>query len=248
MNRLPKRGKMKLRVEWCLLLLLCSSIYAAEYRVEADNTPVYAEPSTTSANLGLLHKGKRLHSSREQGEFLRVKSRSGRDLWIQKSRVTAVSTSDAYDVSTDVQSEVPVFEPTFKRLRLDIGASGGSMAGEGFAEIALGLEYFMMERLSWRNAVFYRLNRTQPDIMGLDSSVRGNGNLPLGALRLRGIIGAGFRFATRGQEAPFVELGGLSRFRDFELGFMLKYLVPVSSPHPNVAIYSLVFSGAAGFF
>lgn len=239
---------MKLRVEYFFLLLLCSSINAAEYRVKADNTPVYSEPSTSSSNLGLLHKDKRLHSSREEGEFLRVKSRSGRDLWIQKSQVAAVATSDAYDVTTDVQSEVPAFEPSFKRLRLDFGAAGGSMAGEGFAELAMGLEYFMMERLSWRNAAFYRLNKSRPDIMGLDSSVRGNGNLPLGGLRLRGIIGAGFRFATRGQEAPFIELGGLSRFRDFEVGFMLKYLMPVSGSNPNVAIYSLVFSGATGFF
>jgi len=209
---------------------------------------VFTEPSTNSTNLGQLHKGKHLHSSREEGQFFRVRSRSGRDLWVEKAKVSLVTDADAYDVNTDVQSEVSVFEPVFRRLRLDFGAAGGSVAGAGFAEMAVGLEYFMMERLSWRNAVFYRLNKGSADIMGFDSSVRGNGNLPLGGLRLRGIIGAGFRFATRGQEAPFVELGGLSRFRDFEIGFMLKYLVPVSRANPNVAIYSLVFSGATGFF
>lgn len=230
-------------------LLLCSALaHATELQIQNDETPVYSEPSKKSAPLGYLPKGKRVHSSDEEDAFIRIRSRTDRQLWIEKTHAAALPPSDGYDVVADAQSEVAIVFPTFKRLRLDMGAAGGSVSGQGFVEGALGLEYFMMERLSWRNAVFYRVNRVNSDIYGIDSSARGNGNLSLGTLKLRGIIGAGFRFATRGQEAPFAEVGGFARLTEFELGFMLKYLLPLNSTNPSVAIYSLVFSGSTGFF
>lgn len=225
----------------------CASSYATAYRT-TQPTPVYASPSSQSAALGNLPKHKQVHSVDEEGAFIKIRSRSGRTLWVQKSHLGPVPESDLYDVEADAQSELPVSEAAFRRLRLDFGAAGGTFSNQSFIEVATGLEYFMMERLSWRNALFYRFNRILSDIYGFDTSARGNGNLPLGALKLRGIIGAGFRFATAGQQAPFAEIGGFAVLKGFELGLMLKYLVPVNSSNPNVAIYSVVFSGSAGFF
>jgi hypothetical protein len=239
---------MRLTATWWVLLLGVFSAHASEFRVTVDQTPVFTKPSADSGSLGALPLGKRVHSLSEEGAFLKIRSRAGRSLWVPKASLLPVTPSDVYEVSLDAQSELPVFESSFKRLRLDLGASGGSFSGQTFIEVAGGLEYFMMERLSWRNALFYRLNRLLSDIYGFDSSARGNGNLSLGALKLRGIIGAGFRFATSGQEAPFLEVGGFARLSAFELGFMLKYLVPINNSTPNVAIYSAVFSGATGFF
>ncbi len=239
---------MRLTATWSFLFLVISPAHAAEFRVAVDQAPVFSQPSADGSPVGALPLGKRLHSLSEEASFLKVRSRSGRSLWIQKTFLHPVPPSHEYDVSQDAQSELPFFESSFKRLRLDLGGAGGSLSGQSFIEVSGGLEYFMMERLSWRNAVFYRLNRLLNDVYGLDSSARGNGNLALGPLKLRGILGAGFRFATGGQESPFLEVGGFARLSEFELGFMLKYLVPLNNSNPQVAIYSVVFSGATGFF
>lgn len=224
--------------------------HADEMRILKDKTPVHSEPSTQSKVLGHLPKDKRVHTVSDQNGFSRIRSRSGQTLWVQSSEIEAIHSQESSDIQNDVQSELPLREPVFKRLRLDAGGAGGSVLGQNFFEGFVGLEYFMMERLSWRNAFFYRFARAGTDSFGLDSSVRGNGNLPLGALRLRGIIGAGYRFATPDGSAPFAEAGAYATLRGFDVGVMVKYLAHslANSATPNVFIYSIVLSGSAGFF
>lgn len=233
-----------------LLAFFCGAAHAnpQELRVEKDQATVYSEPSGKAPVLGHLPKGKRAHLADEEGDFFRVRSRSGKDLWVHKSDLTVVTDAAPYDVTTDVQSEMPGREPNFKRIRLDMGASGGRFQNESIVEGAFGVEYFMMERLSLRNALFLRRAQVSRDYMGLDISVRGNGNLPLGALGLRGIIGAGYRFTTTGEGAPFGEVGGFAALRGFDIGVMMKYVVNSVSNREDGVIYSIVFSGAAGFF
>lgn len=240
----------KLGAAILLSLSFCSSVFPQELRVENEHSPVYSEPRADAEVLGYLPKGKRAQSVDEEGAFFRVRSRSGRHLWIGKTSVGPVLSSDPYDVSSDVLAQHPNGEPDFRRIRLDMGASGGRTGNESFLEGALGVEYYMMERLSLRNALFYRRSQVREDSFGLDVSVRGNGKLLLGALGLRGILGTGYRLTTEGSGALFYEVGGFAALAGFDIGLMLKYLHNSlgDSSRENVVVYSVVFSGTTGFF
>jgi hypothetical protein len=225
-------------------------VFAQEVRSIVDSAAVHSTPSEAAPVVGHLPKGQRAFVTEEAAGFSKLRSRSRRDLWTKKSNLRLLDDGAVYDLARDVEPLYLVAEPDFKRVRLDFGGSGGTEQSIGFLEVALGVEYFMMERLSLRNAVFYRRSESQSDFFGLDTSVRGNGRLPLGALRLRGIIGAGYRFAGNDNGAPLVEVGGFAAIRGFDVGVMLKYLHYrfSDSSRSGVVIYSVVFSGTAGFF
>lgn len=234
------------------LVLVClnTAVFAAEeHRVSAKQAAVHTSPSDEAPLVGYLTQGKHIWVVEEKNQFARLRSRSGKTLWIKSTELLPVLRTDKYDLDADVDA---AFAPSsdFKRIRIDLGAAGGRSRGDSFIEGAAGLEYFMLERLSWRNAVFYRRFQVLGDFFGLDTSVRGNGNLPLGALKLRGIIGAGYRFAGGEEGAPFAEVGGFAALGGFDIGVMLKYLNRSisDSTRDDVVIYSVVLSGGGGFF
>ncbi len=247
-----KLGNVMVKFQAILLAFLfgCAGLHADERRVITNHAPVHAEPSRQSEVIGHLPKGKRTWVTDQSGDFAKLRSRSRRSLWLLKKDLEALPDSEPYEVSTDVDAPFALGVSDFKRIRLDLGGSAGRVQNESFLEVAAGVEYFMMERLSWRNSVFYRRYQVAPDFIGLDTSVRGNGNLPLGPLRLRGIIGVGYRFATAQEGAPFAEVGGFAELKGFDVGLMLKVLNRsiFDSSRENVVLYSVVLSGGTGFF
>lgn len=235
---------------WTAGLFLCLPLWAQERRITLKKTPVYAKPSAQSELAGHLPEGTRTWLADEDDEFSKLRTRSGKDLWVRNSDLGRLPTSEKYSLVEDIEPEFFTSMPAFKRIRLDLGGSAGRAQNESFLEAAIGVEYFMMERLSWRNAIFFRHYQTQDDFFGLDTSVRGNGNLPLGPLKLRGIIGAGYRFAKASEGAPLVEIGGFAALKGFDIGVMVKYLHRSISDasRENILIYSVVLSGNSGFF
>ncbi len=234
-----------------MALLFCyTTVFASERRVTTENTAVYTKPNADSSIVGHLAKGQRAWVMEESGEFAKLRSRTRRELWALRSHLEEIKPSEPYNLGVDVDAPFLAGDSDFKRIRFDLGGATGRALNESFLELAVGVEYFMMERLSWRNSIFYRRYQVASDFMGLDTSVRGNGNLPLGALRLRGILGVGYRFATAIEGAPFVELGGFAELKGFDIGLMVKYLNrSIFDPdRENVFVYSVVLSGGAGFF
>ncbi len=235
---------------WIVGVILTLTSEAQERRVTLNKSPVYTHPSANAELAGHLPEGTRIWLADEDDTFSKIRTRSGKDLWIRNAELGPISRGDKYDLREDVEPEFFTSMPAFKRIRLDLGGSAGRSQSESFLEAAIGVEYFMMERLSWRNAIFFRHYQVQDDFFGLDTSIRGNGNLPLGPLKLRGIIGAGYRFAKASEGAPLVEAGGFAALKGFDIGVMVKYLHRSISDasRENILIYSVVLSGNSGFF
>lgn len=234
-----------------VFIALVANLRAEELRVRTDMAPVFSEPTEDSKIVGRLPKDSDVHVVSESGDFFRLRSHSGRSLWLQKKNAGPKPDPDPYALQSDVLAVLPDSAPRFKRIHLDVGGAGGTALDQSFFEGSIGLEYFMMERLSWRNSVFYRFAGILDDSYGLDSSIRGNGGLALGSLGLRGIIGLGYRFSNQlGGSAPFAEAGGFAALGGFDVGMMAKYLIhSAADPNrANVFIYSLILSGATGFF
>jgi len=98
----------------------------------------------------------------------------------------------------------PAEPPT---VTYDIGGSSGSSNGSTtYTEVQLGVNYFILPWLKWRNAPFYRIRSTLPAAYGLDSSLIGTTSLPLteGASANFG-LGGGYRLINTGKSAPFAE-------------------------------------------
>jgi hypothetical protein len=241
---------MRTFVNALLPFLLATAALASEQQALRDKVPVFSEAHPRSPIAGYLKLGQRVQTASEAGLFVRLETRSGKKLWVRAEDLGPVTDKGEYDLSSDLQVRPKHSDPPFKRLRLDMGGAGGSFQGQSFFEASVGLEYFMMERLSWRNSFFYRFAGVLRDSFGLDSSVRGNGNLPLGSLRLRGLIGAGYRFASPAGSAPFMEVGASAALGGFDVGLVTKFIALslTDSSQPNVFLYSIVLSGSTAFF
>lgn len=141
--------------------------------------------------------------------------------------------------------------PPARRLSMDLSGTGGSSQGQSFLEASLGLNYALLEQLTWRNALFFRLSGVPANLLGLDSSIRAHQDLELGALGVRGIAGLGYRVATAATAmAPFVEAGVVFSVGNFDFGLIGKYLFLSlhNASEPNQFLYSIVLSGSAVVF
>jgi hypothetical protein len=127
----------------------------------------------------------------------------------------AASTTKASD------RKVPFFN-------VDISGSAGNYNGKTYSEVQLGLNLNFTDWFTWRNAAFKRFGSAgDPDVTGLDSSLRFTLAHPFdgGSVRLFG--GPGYRWADPStKNAVFGELGAgvqLGRFGISAGGRFLKY-------------------------
>lgn len=105
-------------------------------------------------------------------------------------------------------------------MTYDLGGASGSDNGDSYAEIHLGLNWFMVDWLNWRNAIFTRFGTDLPSVNGLDSSL-----LATLALETSGhgfgvelFAGPGLRFATANNSGAFVEGGMVFNLAGLHIG------------------------------
>ena len=97
--------------------------------------------------------------------------------------------------------------PEFHTLTYDLGISFGTYNKKSYTEVDLGLNYFFLQWLAWRNAVFYRGIENGDNFSGLDSSARAIYDSPSSNLGFTTFGGVGYRFANHDANAPFLEAG-----------------------------------------
>src|SRR4051812_49412132 len=92
-------------------------------------------------------------------------------------------------------------------LTYDLGVSSGSTNNHSYTEAGFGLNYHFMDYLAWRNALFGRFISGQDSVYGIDTSLRGQVAFGDRQMGLSAFLGPGYRFVTKGDNAPFAEGG-----------------------------------------
>ncbi len=140
--------------------------------------------------------------------------------------------------------------PSHSRVTYDLGAAVGSYNNISYTEIGLGLNWFFNDYLVWRNALFSRFGSEIDSIYGLDSSVRGVLGAGNSALGITVFAGPGYRFVSKGDNAPFLEGGLILKLAGFSLGGGAKalYYSNRAGGLPNQeTIYFIILSGGGSF-
>lgn len=132
------------------------------------------------------------------------------------------------------------------KLTYDLGVSAGSINDESYLEAGLGLNFYFVDWLAWRNAVFYRMMNESDDYYGLDTSARAIGSLDLGIGSLTAFAGPGFRFVSEGTNAPFAEGGLVLKFVGLAIGGGVKTIFNnvIDDDIPDDTQFFIILSGA----
>lgn len=167
-------------------------------------------------------------STEAQMGFRKIKTKSGKGLWISEKDLSFETDLEG-DIDTDQEAHPA------SRFSYDLGLSMGSYGGSSYTEANLGVNYFVLNWLNFRNSLFYRFGSQSNSFYGLDSSLRGifssNKGMPFG---MTVFAGPGYRIANKGSNAPFVEAGVILKVMGLNLGGGLKSV-----------FYSVAQSGAA---
>jgi len=215
-------------------------------KVIVDKAPVFAAPNAGTKAIFYIGRGKALESNgKSQRGFYQLKTKSGRKVFIQAADVEAAGGS----VESDLVSEEAVpNRQSFRRFRFDGGGSVGSSNRGSFYEINLGVSYYLLEWLVWRNAPFFRFQSSTPNSFGLDSSLRGQYSLPVAPeFSPSFMMGAGFRFINTGSHAPFAEFGLGLRVSGAQFQLGVKYIAGklISDRVENEVIFNGGFTVSA---
>ncbi|MES2857121.1 MAG: hypothetical protein V4692_14730 [Bdellovibrionota bacterium] len=92
-------------------------------------------------------------------------------------------------------------------LTYDIGLSTGRVNDVSYTEANLGFNYKFLDYVAWRNALFGRFASGADSVYGIDTSLRGMISFGDRQMGLSAFLGPGFRFVTKGDNAPFAEGG-----------------------------------------
>ena len=111
------------------------------------------------------------------------------------------------------------------RMTFDLGLSSGSIKGKTYTELDLGLNAYFMDYFVWRNAVWARFADQVDNIYGVDSSVRAIYSIGNSSGGFTTFAGPGFRVASRGDSAPFLEGGAVVKFAGIAIGAGLKSIL-----------------------
>ncbi len=130
---------------------------------------------------------------------------------------------------------------TYPQFGFDLGAAAGGTSGSSFFEINLGVNALLNPWLVVREAPFYRFRSNQTGVVGLDSSLLGRAVLGDSGVTLLG--GGGYRLATQGLTAPFLEGGLTVNVSRLALHLGVKYLF--NSVHRPGASNDFIYSVGA---
>lgn len=103
-------------------------------------------------------------------------------------------------------------------LTWDIGVSTGQVNKVSYSEASLGLNWYFLEWMAWRNAAFARFLSGESTIGGVDTSLRPIFHFGDNKLGLTTFFGPGYRFVSKGVNAPFGEAGLIAHIGQLSLG------------------------------
>jgi len=231
--------------------LTCALVFADEHDLSVihNDTPLFSSPDSSAAPAGKLKMGQRVRSESDaDGDLYKLKTKSGKPLWIRASDVKASGYSAENDVETgsSKHQKSESKNDSFTRLTYDVGGSTGNSGGASFYEMHLGIDYYILQWLVWRNAPFYRLPSHSTASFGLDSSLEGHYALDLAPdfkPSLQG--GAGYRITNIHENAPFLEGGMGLHIKGLSINASVKYIMHsvVTKGDANEKIYTIGFSG-----
>lgn len=230
------------------VLVFTLTVEAESYRIKSQ-APTVSSPSATKA-LATLPAGRRVEVVEMRGEWARLKTKSGRPLWVNTK---FIELNPQRSVQEDVVEQNEISEVPYdsaKRWSFDLGASSGSYQSSNYSEFNIGLNYFIKEWLAFRNAAFARFDSNKENIYGLDTSFRAIGRFLLSSsFGVTVFAGPGYRFVNRGTNVPFSEGGLLFKIGGFSLGAGAKMLMYplVQSGAANDSQFFLIFAGGGSF-
>ena len=137
-------------------------------------------------------------------------------------------------------------------LSYDFGLSVGSLGTVSYTEFNFGLNYFIKDKIIWRNSIFSRsFSEQYEDIYGLDSSARFYYvNDFSNSSRLTLYAGPGVRLVSAGDTVPFAEGGFDIKLGGFNFGLGAKTffnkMVNKDSENDTLFFISLSGSGRVG--
>lgn len=136
-------------------------------------------------------------------------------------------------------------------ITYDVGGSSGNVNGKSYMEVNVGINYFLLPWLKWRNAPFYRFRSDIPAAYGLDSSLIGTTTLELAEqTHLNLGVGGGYRLINTGKSAPFAEgqvgfgVGGMR----IQGSVKRVFNASVRPGSKDDTIYSITFGGSGVVF
>lgn len=231
------------------LMLWIPSVQAANKILQTNKTDVivYAQPQTQAKAVGKLPKGKVVEVvSESKGGFFRVRSKTGKELWIQEQDVSPLESvsEEILDPPTPGSPAAQAAsEGSYPKFTFDLGGASGSRQGSNYTEIQLGTNLYFKKWIAWRNALFGQLATGFETTYGLDSSIRLFAHLIQNdsiALTLFG--GPGYRVLNKGSGDGFVEAGFSSRIFFVSLGAGARSFVTERNGSRETQ-YFLIFSG-----
>lgn len=111
-------------------------------------------------------------------------------------------------------------------LSYDLGGSTGSVNQYSYSELHLGLNWFVIDWLNWRNAVFTRFGTNVESVTGLDSSLLATYSVATdgGGLGFQIFAGPGVRIASGNNNAATAEAGLVLQLGGLQVGGGARYL------------------------
>lgn len=105
-------------------------------------------------------------------------------------------------------------------LTYDLSGGVGSYNGNSYTEIDLGLNWYVLDWLNWRNSVFTQFGSTINSIYGLDTALMAGTSFYSsgGKLGIELFAGPGLRFASEDSNGAFGKAGAILVLGGLRLG------------------------------
>lgn len=140
-----------------------------------------------------------------------------------------------------------------QKITWDLGAASGRYRLSGppvqdisYSEIQVGLNYFLIDWLSARAMGFVRFPSATGTVEGMDLGLRAHESLDFGSNSgLSAFAGSGYRFVTKGGNAPYGEAGVVFKLGGLSVGGGAKVTFNnwVKNQAENDIQYFLILSG-----
>lgn len=146
-----------------------------------------------------------------------------RNLAIKTTTAFAICCAILFGANSAHAARAQVYHPT---LSYDLSGSSGTYGDLTYSEIQLGLNWYVVDWLNWRNSVFTRFGSKIDTVTGIDTALLATTEAFTegGGLGIRAFAGPGYRIANRDNSAVFGEAGLVFALGGLHLGVGLKSL------------------------